>query len=131
MIGKYTIPGLGKMNPFCTVGGNSNACVGSESLYGSSLLYLFILCTGQFVMGAGTTPLYTLGPAYLDENVNPKVSPIYLGIWYSTTFLGPGLGFTLGGTFLKLFTDLKLVSKFLCIIVFQPTFVDSNPCSQL
>ena len=96
------------MNPFCTVGGSGNSCV--QSIYGSSSLYLFFLCFGQLVMGAGTTPLYTLGPAYLDENVNPKVSPIYLGIWYATTFLGPGLGFAIGGTFLKKFTDLSLVS---------------------
>ena len=78
--------------------------------YSSSTLYLFILCLGQFVMGAGTTPLYTLGPAYMDENVNPKVSPIYLGIWFATTFLGPGLGYAVGGTFLRIFTDLKVVS---------------------
>ena len=109
MTGTHTIPGMGKVNPFCTVGGNSNAaCV--KSLYGSSSLYLFFLCLGQFVMGAGTTPLFTLGPAYLDENVNPKFSPIYLGLWYATTFFGPGLGFAAGGIFLNMFTDLKVVS---------------------
>jgi len=107
MTGTHTIPGMGKVNPFCTVGGNSNAaCV--KSLYGSSSLYLFFLCLGQFVMGAGTTPLFTLGPAYLDENVNPKFSPIYLGLWYATTFFGPGLGFAAGGIFLNMFTDLKV-----------------------
>ena len=46
----------------------------------------------------------------MDENVNPKVSPIYLGIWFATTFLGPGMGFAVGGAFLRTFTDLKVVS---------------------
>lgn len=110
LVGKYSIPGTGKINPFCSVGNQGSICM--SGAFSSSSLYLFILCAGQFVMGAGTTPLYTLGPTYLDENVNPKVSPIYLGIWFATTFLGPGLGFAVGGTFLKTFTDLKLVSGF-------------------
>ena len=67
-------------------------------------------------MGAGTTPLYTLGPAYMDENVNPKVSPIYLGIWFATTFLGPGMGFAVGGAFLRTFTDLKVVSTSIIVL---------------
>ena len=72
------------------------------------------------LMGAGTTPLYTLGPAYLDENVNPKMSPIYLGIWFATTFLGPGLGYIIGGSFLRQFTNVELVSVSLdCIYFFS------------
>lgn len=109
MVGKYKIPGTGKMNPFCVVGGKGNICL--ERTYDSSPIYLFILCLGQFVMGAGTTPLFTLGPAYLDENVNPKSSPVYIGVWFATTFLGPGVGFALGGMFLRTFTDLQLVSS--------------------
>ena len=108
MIGKYTIPGTGKTSPLCSLGIASNIC--KESQYSSSTGYLFLLCLAQFIMGAGTTPLYTLGPAYMDENVNPKVSPIYLGIWFATTFLGPGMGFAVGGAFLRTFTDLKVVS---------------------
>eukprot|EP00794_Sanderia_malayensis_P000567 gene567-1225_t len=103
--GKYEIPGLTIHKTTCAPNGGLPAQCDQKS---STSGYLVILCLAQFVMGAGTTPLYTLGPTYLDENVNPKVSPIYLGVWLSTTFLGPGLGYIVGGTFLKMFTNGKL-----------------------
>ena len=68
--------------------------------YGSNKFYLFIFCFAQIIMGAGTTPLYSLVPAYIDENVNPKTSPVYLGIFYAAAITGPGLGFVVGGAIL-------------------------------
>ena len=79
---------------------------------GSSSVNLMVFSIGQLLMGAGTTPLYTLGVAYLDENVNPKQSPIYLGVWFASTFLGPGLGYVIGGLFLGQFTNIELVNIF-------------------
>jgi len=72
-----------------------------------TFVYLFILFTAQLIMGAGTAPLYTLGPAFLDENVSPKSSPVYLGIWFASTMLGPGLGFLFAGQFLTVFTNIE------------------------
>eukprot|EP00794_Sanderia_malayensis_P000569 gene569-1227_t len=103
--GKYEIPGLTIHKTICVPNGGLPAQCDQKS---STSGYLVILCLAQFVMGAGTTPLYTLGPTYLDENVNPKVSPVYLGVWFATTFLGPGLGYIVGGTFLKMFTNGKM-----------------------
>eukprot|EP00794_Sanderia_malayensis_P000574 gene574-1233_t len=103
--GKYEIPGLTIHKTTCAPNGGLPAQCDQE---GSTSGYLAILCLAQFIMGAGTTPLYTLGPTYLDENVNPKVSPIYLGFWFATTFLGPGLGYIVGGTFLNIFTNGKM-----------------------
>lgn len=60
-------------------------------------------------MGAGTTPLYTLGPAYIDENVHPKSSPVYLAVFFSLTLLGPGLGFISGGSLLNIYIDVTQV----------------------
>ena len=64
-------------------------------------------------MGAGTTPLYSLGPAYIDENVKPKNMPLYLGVWFASSIMGPGLGFILGGLVLGVFVDLKQVCVFM------------------
>ncbi|EDO47199.1 predicted protein, partial [Nematostella vectensis] len=69
--------------------------------------YLLVFVIAQLLMGAGTTPLFSLGPAYIDENVHPKSMPIYLSFWYAATILGPGLGFVVGGYFLSMFVDLK------------------------
>lgn len=60
----------------------------------------------KLLIGAGTAPLFTLGTSYLDENVKPKVAPVYLGIWYACTSFGPGIGFVAGGTLLNVYVDL-------------------------
>eukprot|EP00794_Sanderia_malayensis_P000568 gene568-1226_t len=103
--GKYEIPGLTIHKTICS---SSNGLPGQCDLESSTSGYLAILCLAQFIMGVGTTPLFTLGPTYVDENVNPKVSPIYLGFWFATTFFGPGLGYIVGGTFLNVFTNGKM-----------------------
>lgn len=55
--------------------------------------------------------LILLGPAYLDENVSPQMSPIYLGIWFTFATMGPALGFAIGGAFLKVYTDIDMVRQ--------------------
>jgi len=77
----------------------SNTCVSEYE--SSNRFYLFIFCAAQLLMGAGTTPLYSLAPAYIDENVHPKASPIYLGIFFAAAMAGPGLGFVAGGPILN------------------------------
>jgi len=87
-----------------SVNGTSEFCFAD---YGSRWYYIFIFFLGQLLMGAGTTPLYTLGPAYIDENVHPKSSPVYLAVFFALTTLGPGLGFISGGSLLKIYVDVK------------------------
>ena len=55
--------------------------------------------------GAGSTPLYTLGVTYIDENVGAKDSAFYLGMFYTMAILGPALGYAMGGHFLTIHTD--------------------------
>lgn len=76
----------------------------------SSGKYLFLFILSQLLSGAGTTPLHTVGTAYLDENAHPKYTAIYIGLFYSTVMLGPGLGNMIGGSLLSIFVDIKLVS---------------------
>ena len=61
------------------------------------------------IMGAGTAPLYSLAPAFIDENVDPKSSPIYLGVFFASAIVGPGLGFVAGGAMLSKWVDLEMV----------------------
>ena len=85
--------------------------------YASPWYSLLVFIVAQMLMGGGTTPLYSLGAAYIDENVDPKWSPIYLGVWYGSTILGPGLGYLVGGTFLQTFVDLKQVREFEMVLL--------------
>lgn len=89
------------------VNGTSEFCFAD---YGSQWYYMFIFFMAQLLMGAGTTPLYTLGPAYIDENVHPKSSPVYLAVFFSLTLLGPGLGFISGGSLLNIYIDVTQVN---------------------
>ena len=117
MIGKYNIPGAtpgsGRGSNICITGSKSpfgSAGCADDDGYGSTMKYLSVFCLAQFIFGVGLTPLWPLAPAYLDENVNPKNAPIYVGIWFVSNFLGRGLGYLVGGAFLQFFTDISLVS---------------------
>ena len=81
-----------------------------ELLGSSEWYYLFIFVIAKFLIGAGTAPLFTLGAAYIDENVKPKVAPVYLGVWYVSTSFGPGIGFVAGGSLLNVYVDLIQVN---------------------
>ncbi|XP_048584235.1 solute carrier organic anion transporter family member 4A1-like isoform X2 [Nematostella vectensis] len=83
----------------------SPGCSNTDELADSSYMIVFIFA--QLLSGAGTTPLHTLGPAYIDENVSPKYSSFYLGVFFSTAMLGPGFGNMIGGKLLSIFVDIK------------------------
>lgn len=46
--------------------------------------YFLIFLLGQTLHGVGATPLFSIGTAYLDENVSQKASPVYLGMCFLT-----------------------------------------------
>ncbi|EDO37635.1 predicted protein [Nematostella vectensis] len=71
-------------------------------------LYYFIFILSQLLSGAATTPLHTLGPAWLDENVPPTRTATYLAIFYMSVFLGPGLGSLIGGKLLTVYVDVEM-----------------------
>ena len=68
-----------------------------------------IFSIAQMVMGAGATPLYSLAPTYIDENVHPKSCPVYFGVFFAAVTIGPGIGFMAGGALLSIYVDLSLV----------------------
>ncbi|XP_048583447.1 solute carrier organic anion transporter family member 4A1 isoform X2 [Nematostella vectensis] len=71
------------------------------------MLYYALFIISQLMSGAGTTPLHTLGPAYLDENV-PSISVgAYLAVFYLAGFMGPGIGSIIGGQFLTVYVDIS------------------------
>lgn len=79
---------------------------------------------GQTFHGFGATPLFSLGTAYLDENVPQKSSPVYLGtlqllfrllrtpfsflaIHSLLTSIGPIFGLFVGGMLLTIYEDFE------------------------
>ncbi|XP_036165930.1 solute carrier organic anion transporter family member 4C1 isoform X2 [Myotis myotis] len=101
--GKYQLG-----SPFedtCIIARNRTGCTSSSSSL-SNFLYVFIL--GQLLLGAGGTPLYTLGTAFLDDSVPTHKSSLYIGIGYSMSILGPAVGYVLGGQLLTVYIDVGL-----------------------
>nr|XP_037270307.1 solute carrier organic anion transporter family member 4A1-like [Rhipicephalus microplus] len=70
----------------------------------NSFKYFFMV--GHALHGVGSSPFYTLGVAYLDQNTPSASASVYMGIFYATSVLGPALGFLLGGYFLSKYTDI-------------------------
>lgn len=70
--------------------------------------YRFLFMLGQFLHGAGATPLYTLGVTYLDENVGSNHAPVYIG---ESVCCSSCRRFIVAVDFLKLQARLTCVSK--------------------
>lgn len=95
----------------CVVNNNTSTTGTCFSGYESNRFYLVLFCVAQLLMGAGTTPLFSLAPAYIDENVHPKSSPVYLSLFFAAAITGPGLGYIAGGVILNnVFVQVTQVS---------------------
>ncbi|XP_060065618.1 solute carrier organic anion transporter family member 4A1-like [Ylistrum balloti] len=71
--------------------------------------YLWIFMLGNALHGAGSTPMFTLGTAFIDENAQAKMTSLYLGIIYAAASVGVAAGYMLGGQTLNLFTDFNVL----------------------
>jgi MFS family permease len=111
MAGSYDVPdfqpGKGGICLSSNNSSSSRSCDSNDS--GAMWYYMAIFVIAQVIHGAGICPLYSLVPAYLDENVEPKQMPVYIGLFYLSALLGPGMGILLGGQFLSVFVDIDQV----------------------
>ncbi|XP_066468654.1 solute carrier organic anion transporter family member 4C1 [Tiliqua scincoides] len=82
---------------------NATMCAAKPKSTLSNYFYVFML--GQLLMGAGGTPLYTLGTAFIDDSVPKHKASVYIGIGYAMSLLGPAFGYVLGGQLLNIYVD--------------------------
>ncbi|XP_033728387.1 solute carrier organic anion transporter family member 4A1-like isoform X2 [Pecten maximus] len=88
-------------------GTSSSTCNIEKSSHLQNYLWLFML--GNALHGAGSTPMFTLGTTFIDENAKAKMTSLYLGIVYASASIGVAAGYMLGGQTLNLFTDFHIV----------------------
>lgn len=83
-------------------GADSHPLADCSSSDKSPLAFFFI---GNILIGIGAAPLFTIGPAYLDEIVHPKYVSIHMSLFLAFTIIGPAIGYGVGGAFLSIYVD--------------------------
>ncbi|XP_077990658.1 solute carrier organic anion transporter family member 5A1-like, partial [Glandiceps talaboti] len=103
-------------NPFglCIVGDNSSAssCKASEEQESDyKLSATVLLLVGDSIIGAGFSPILTLGTAYIDDGLPKKKAPLYFGILYAMYPFGLVIGFPFSSLFLSYYVDIDKMSS--------------------
>ncbi|XP_070535264.1 solute carrier organic anion transporter family member 3A1-like [Ptychodera flava] len=68
---------------------------------------IIILLVGHAMIGAGFSPILTLGIAYIDDHLVRKKAPMYFGILYAMYPLGTVVGFPFASLFVSYYVDVN------------------------
>ncbi|KFO99642.1 Solute carrier organic anion transporter family member 2B1, partial [Calypte anna] len=71
---------------------------------------LLIMFIAQVLLGIGGVPIQPFGISYIDDFASERNSPLYLGILFSVTVIGPGVAFMLGSAMLRFYVDIDKIS---------------------
>ncbi|XP_041316309.1 solute carrier organic anion transporter family member 2B1 isoform X2 [Pyrgilauda ruficollis] len=72
---------------------------------------LLVMFVAQALLGIGGVPIQPFGISYIDDFASERNSPLYLGILFSLTVVGPGVAFMLGSAMLRFYVDMDKVSS--------------------
>ncbi|NXC10152.1 SO2B1 protein, partial [Orthonyx spaldingii] len=70
---------------------------------------LLVMLMAQALLGIGGVPIQPFGISYIDDFASERNSPLYLGILFSVTVIGPGVAFMLGSAMLRFYVDIDKV----------------------
>ncbi|NWU71899.1 SO2A1 protein, partial [Pterocles burchelli] len=72
---------------------------------------LLVMFIAQALLGIGGVPIQPFGISYIDDFASERNSPLYLGILFSLTVIGPGVAFMLGSAMLRFYVDIDKVTR--------------------
>lgn len=78
----------------------------SSHMEANHLTMVGIMFMAQILLGVGGVPIQPFGISYIDDFAHSNNSPLYLGILFAVTLMGPALAFGLGGIMLRLYVDI-------------------------
>lgn len=81
------------------------------------LMPQILIFSGQLIAGIGQSLYYTLGAAYIDDNVKKSKTPALISLSYFLRLLGPAAGYGLASFCLKIYISPELT----------PTINDKDP----
>ncbi|EDV22668.1 uncharacterized protein TRIADDRAFT_11569, partial [Trichoplax adhaerens] len=84
---------------------SNTSSVCNSYIASSARNYLYIFIAAQVIIGTGNNLMWNVGMAYVDENVDPVASSVYIGIMVTLSAIGPAIGYLLGGLLLNLWVD--------------------------
>ncbi|XP_036894295.1 solute carrier organic anion transporter family member 2B1 isoform X2 [Sturnira hondurensis] len=84
---------------------NGSSCSGYTEA--KHLALVAIMFTAQTLLGVGGVPIQPFGISYIDDFAHDNNSPLYLGILFAVTMMGPGMAYGLGGLMLRLYVDIN------------------------
>jgi hypothetical protein len=93
--------------------------------------YKWVFIVAQLLHGVGACPMWILGVTYLDENLMPDQSSLYIGTYYAFSVIGPALGYLGGGSLLDLHTDIDVPGLNITITSDHPNFVSSPQSAEI
>ncbi|XP_058161938.1 solute carrier organic anion transporter family member 2B1 isoform X2 [Dasypus novemcinctus] len=65
-----------------------------------------LMFAAQTLLGVGSVPIQPFGISFIDDFAHNSNSPLYLGILFAVTMMGPGVAYGLGGLMLRLYVDI-------------------------
>ncbi|XP_068122680.1 solute carrier organic anion transporter family member 2B1 [Hyperolius riggenbachi] len=86
---------------------SDDQCVNNMGKQNSDILW--ILFVGQFLLGIGGVPIQPFGISYIDDYASKRNSPLYIGILFAVTVMGPGVAFILGSAVLRFYVDIDKI----------------------
>ncbi|KAM9204737.1 solute carrier organic anion transporter family member 2B1 [Mergus octosetaceus] len=72
---------------------------------------LLVMFIAQALLGIGGVPIQPFGISYIDDFASEQNSPLYLGILFSVTVIGPGVAFMLGSAMLRFYVDIDKITE--------------------
>ncbi|XP_077723180.1 solute carrier organic anion transporter family member 2B1 isoform X3 [Canis aureus] len=90
--------------PAPTPAPSNSSC--SSNTEAQHLAVVGIMFMAQTLLGVGSVPIQPFGISYIDDFAHNSNSPLYLGILFAITMMGPGMAYGLGGLMLRLYVDI-------------------------